>query len=304
MDHPIRSEKAKSLRGRVVQLLKTGFSAPRQSNIVFVCGGNKTRHMRRRFQKEFSNLLAEYEFFEPEFAMENYFTLGDTEPFNIADFEALVGELSIAIVIFPEGPGSFAELGYFSTQDKLASKVVLALDSNHQKSGSFISLGPASKIAKASIFQLPIQLDYKKPDFELVSTRIKEHARLRERRRNFEPQKFSDLTSFELFALIQTIVELLVIATGDDIESILRGMFGSRVTPSKIKKIISILIGSERLKEVGKFEHLALGKGKPKALSPRDGMKTRLTEVSLEISALLFAPDSGFSKILEELDKC
>lgn len=301
MDHPLRDDENKALRGRVVQLLKNGFSILRQSNIVFVCGGNDPTHMRRKFQTEFQKLLEDYEFFEPEFAMENYFSFGDTEPFDIADFEMLVGDLSIAIVLFPEAPGSFAELGYFSAQTKLASKVVLALDSNHQRSGSFISLGPASKISEQSIFRLPIQMDYENPDFSLVSTRIKEHARLKERRRNFEPREFSSLTAFELFALIHRMVDLVVVATGDDIESLLRSMFESHVSPSKIKKVISILIGSGRLKEVGDYGHLTADKSKPHALLLRDGAKTTLTELSVEISAQLFAADSGFSAIIEEL---
>lgn len=301
MDHPLRTDENKQLRKRVVQVLKNGFNILRQTNIVFVCGGNEAANMRRLFQRQFSDLLPDYEFFEPEFAMENYFSFGDTEPFDIADFERLVADLSIAIVLFPEAPGSFAELGYFAGQDELASKIVLALDSNHQRLGSFISLGPASKIAKRSIFGLPIQLDYTNPDFVLVSTRIKEHARLRQRRRRFQPGTFSDLTSFELFGLCHMICEVLTVATGEDIESILRGMFESHVSPSEIKKIISILIGSERLQEVGEFGHLASAPGKPHALTLVDGAKTEMDEISVEISTMLNAPDSGFGPILEAL---
>ena len=33
------------------------------------------------------------------------------ELFDLADFEELVGEISYAIVVFPEGPGSYAETG-------------------------------------------------------------------------------------------------------------------------------------------------------------------------------------------------
>lgn len=236
MDHPIRSESNKKLRSRVVHLLKYGFAVLRSSNIVFVCGGTESHHMRRRFQKVFDTLLSGYEFFEPEFAMENYFTLGDTEPFDIVDFENLIGDLSIAIVIFPEAPGSFAELGYFSGQDKLAPKILLALDSNHQRDGSFISLGPASKISKKSIFQLPIQIDYKNPDFELIAARIKHHARIKERKKSFEPTVFSDLHPFELFSLIHKITEILVVATGEDIDFLLRSMFDGHIRPSQVKK--------------------------------------------------------------------
>lgn len=304
MDHPLRDATNKALRSRVIQLLKNGYSIINQTNIVFVCGGNKPTQMRSQFMKVFDELLPAYEYFMPEFAMENYFSYGDTEPFDIADFEGLVAELSIAIVLFPEAPGSFAELGYFSGQEALAAKTVLVLDANHQRSGSFISLGPASKISEKSVFRLPIQMDYENPDFTLVSTRILEHARLTTRLRKFQPVTFAGLSSFDLFCLIHRLVDLLVIATGEDITSILRGMFNSHVSPSKIKKIISILVGSGRLIEIGNFGHLAASNDRPFALTLVDGAKTELTELTIDISATLYAPDSGFAPVLERLNSC
>lgn len=301
MDHPLRSDKNKSLRSRVVSLLRNGFSIIKESNIVFVCGGNGSDDMRTKFEEVFEKILPDYEFFKPEFAMENYFTYSDKNPFDIADFEALVAELSIAIVIFPEAPGSFAELGYFSGQNKLASKTLLALDLNHQRSGSFISLGPASKIAQASIFKMPIQMDYKNPDFSLVSTRLSEHTRITGRKRAFKPSTFSRLESFELFALVHRLVDLLVIATGEDIESLLRSMFESKLSPSRIKKILSILVGSGRLYEVGDFGHLAASRDRTFALTHVDGAKTELTEVTVAVSASLLEEDALFGPILGKL---
>lgn len=172
MEHPLRKDKNKELRGRVVQFLRNGYLIQRQSNIIFVCGGSNPDHMRRRFREEFDALLTGFEFFEPEYAMKSYFTLGDVEPFDIAEFEELVGELSHSIVLFPEAPGSFAETGYFSAIDQLGKKIVLALDSSRQKGDSFISLGPAKKIQDISVFQPNLQFDYDKPDFSLISERI------------------------------------------------------------------------------------------------------------------------------------
>ena len=68
--------------------------------------------------------------------MENYFQEMSEEPFNIAQFEEIVGDLSHAIVVFPEAPGSYAETGYFSKVSNLYKKTVLALDAPRQKSDS------------------------------------------------------------------------------------------------------------------------------------------------------------------------
>ncbi|UZD90321.1 retron St85 family effector protein [Cognatishimia activa] len=302
MDHPLLSDTNKELRSRVIQLLKNGFSILRQSNIVFVCGGNEDEDMRRQFQKKFAALLPEHEFFEPEFAMLDYFSMGDTEPFDIADFEKLIGDLSLAIVLFPEAPGSFAELGYFSGQEDLVKKIVLALDSNHQRSDSFISLGPASKVDKKSIFKTSIQMDYQNPDFSLVSQRIVDRVKLKGNRRQFSVVEFSKMSSFELFALAHQLVELLVIATTDDIEFFLTALFGNHFSASKVKKIISILLGSKRLIEIGDYGHLTVHDGKPQALQLRDGFKTAHSELTVDISAQLFAADGDFQAILKELD--
>lgn len=302
MDHPLRSDAQKVLRSRVVQLAKNGFDIIKDSNIVFVCGGTEEDDKRSEFEAVFEELLPEYEFFKPEFAIKSYFSYADTEPFDIADFEALVAELSIAIVLFPEAPGSFAELGYFSGQSELSSKTLLVLDSNHQKSGSFISLGPASKIAQTSIFKMPIQMDYEKPDFSLVSTRLLEHTKITGRKRSFKPTTFKKLESFELFALIHRLVDILVVATGEDVESILRSIFDSKLSPSRVKKILSILVGSGRLYEVGDFGHLAASKQRAFALTRVDGRKTELTEVTVEISASLLEGNAGFAPILGKLD--
>lgn len=122
MDHPLRSDDHKSLRRRLYKLISNGFTIPRQSNIVFVCGGSEPHHMRRQFQDKFDTILPNHEFFEPEFAMRKYWTLGDSEPFDITTFEELIGNLSHSIVIFPEAAGSLAETGYFSARPEIAKK--------------------------------------------------------------------------------------------------------------------------------------------------------------------------------------
>ena len=145
-------------------------------------------------------------------------------------------------------------------------------------------------------------MDYKNPDFSLISTRLKEHTKITGRKRHFNPTTFKELTAFELFALIHRIVDILVIATGEDIESLLRSMFESKLSPSRIKKILSILVGSGRLYEVGEFGHLAASKKRTFALSHVEGVKTEFTELTVEISAFLHENNDGFAPILGKLD--
>lgn len=298
MDHPLRSDEYKSLRRTLYNLLSNGFTIPRQSNIVFVCGGSEAHHMRRRFQESFTDLLPGYEFFEPEFAMRKYWTLGDSEPFDITTFEELIGNLSHSIVIFPEAAGSLAETGYFSARPNIARKILLAIDTAHLRTDSFISIGPAKKIADVSVFQPNIQFDYENPNFDLISQRLIDRAPLHTTRRALKIKAFNEMDSFELFATIQSLVSLLGIATVDDIEFFLRGLFGGHIGTSKIKQIVSILVGSSRIVEVGDYGHLkANGEGKL-TLKIKDGAITERDVLKVDLSAVYLGADADFCSLL------
>ena len=298
MDHPLRSNDHMSLRRTLYNLVSKGFTIPRQSNIVFVCGGNEPHHMRRRFQDEFEALLPDYEFFEPEFAMSTYRSLGDSEPFDITTFEELIGGLSHSLVIFPETAGSLAETGYFSARPCIAKKILLAINEAHLTKDSFVSIGPAKKIADESVFQPNIQFDYDNPNFELISQRLLDRAPLRATRRALQIETFSKMDSFQLFTTIQAVVSMLSIATDNDIEFFLRGLFKGRIRPSKIKQIISILVGSRRLVPIGKYGHLKVGGEGTLIPQIKDGAKTDHDVLKLDLSTVYLSADQDFKSLL------
>lgn len=254
--------------------------------------------MRRRFQEKFGDLLPGYEFFEPEFAMRKYWTLGDSEPFDITTFEELIGNLSHSIVIFPEAAGSLAETGYFSARPDIAKKVLLAINAVHLTKDSFISIGPAKKIADVSVFQPNIQFDYDNPNFQLISQRLIDRAPLHPTRRALQIKAFNEMESFELFAIIQSLVSLLGIATVDDIEFFLRGLFSGHIGTSKTKQIVSILVGSSRLVEVGDYGHLKVSGEDDLTLKVRDGAKTERDVLAIDLSVVYLGADSDFCSLL------
>lgn len=298
MEHPLRSDEHKSLRRRLYKLISNGFTIPRQSNIVFVCGGSEAHHMRRRFHNEFDALLPGHQFFEPEFAMRKYWTLGDSEPFDITTFEELIGNLSHSIVIFPEAAGSIAETGYFSARPDLSKKILLVINAQHLKKDSFISIGPAKKIADSSIFQPNIQFDYDNPNFELIANRLKDRAPLHATRRAMQIKQFSEMGSFELFAIIHSMVSLLGISTIDDLEFFLRGLFSGHIGTSKTKQIVSILVGSSRLIEVGAYGHLKVSNEEEVILHIKDGAKTEHDVLKVDLSAIYLGADPEFCSML------
>ena len=51
-------------------------------------------------------------------------------------------DTSDLVIIFPSSPGSYAELGAFSMNNKIVGKLYVVIDLEFQKSLSFINLGP------------------------------------------------------------------------------------------------------------------------------------------------------------------
>lgn len=231
--------------------------------------------------------------------MKNYFSETDEEQFDVTDFENLVGELSHSIVLFPEAPGSFAEAGYFAAVPALANKTILAMDSSRQKADSFISLGPAKKIQECSRFHPNIQINYAGPDFDLVAERIRRYP-LSKKKKAFTIRKFSEMPSFEVFALIREIVSLMTICTLDDLQFIMRGLFSGTISPSKVRKITSILVGSGHLLEVGEFGHLTIRGEMNSILEIREGAKEAREEILLTLASLYPDAEPEFLQLVTD----
>ena len=255
--------------------------------------------MRPRFRQYCELNLAEFEIFFPENAMKDYFSTNIPEPFDISDFEEIVGDLSHAIVIFPEAPGSFAETGYFSAISTLSEKTILALDSPRQKGDSFISMGPAKKIASKSIYQPNIQLDYENPTFDVVTDRIRRIG-LSKNKKFFKVEKFADLSSYELFALIQKVVSILTIATIDDIVFTIRSIYRSKVSAPKIRHLTSILVGSNYLKSIGDYGHYLASPNKPTLFETRDGYRGQESSIRILLTGIYNHSNPEFLGLVDE----
>lgn len=269
----------------MLSLFKNAYSVPRESNIVFVCGGNEAHHMRPLFRQHVETNSPQFDIFHPEFAMENLFTSNLSEPFDIADFESSIGSLSKAIVIFPEAAGSFAETGYFSAIPELAKKTILVLDAEYQGYDSFISQGPAKKIEELSIFRPALHMSYKTPDFDLVIRRVKKFP-ISSTRKQLTWDKLSDLENFERFCLVHEIVSFMSIATIDDIEFILRGLSDSHLSVHQFHQITSILVGSKYLETYGDYGHLRASTTKGSLLKIVEGRRTEYNDLRLELAAV------------------
>lgn len=67
---------------------------------------------------------------------------------DLLSLENMLADSVDVIVIIPESPGSFAELGAFANDQKLREKIVCVLDERYKKDKSFINQGPIKLIKK------------------------------------------------------------------------------------------------------------------------------------------------------------
>lgn len=298
MDHPLTSTKSKEVRLQVIQLLKDSYNARRSSNIIFVCGGNEAEDMRMLFREHCSTNLQEFEVFFPEFAFENIFSSAPDEPFDITDFETLVSDLSHAVVVFPEAAGSYAETGYFSAIEQIAKRCILVLDIKYQKQDSFISLGPAKKISTQSVFFPLIEIDYGNPNFDSVTERIRRIDQ-KKYKKHLKIDSFGEISTYEIACLIHQIVDILTIATIEDIQFFFRAIFKNRYSAPNVSKIASVLVGANYLRNISEYGHLSVNSEKPNLLELRDGHAAKDLAIRLSLAEIYQDSDQVFLDLIE-----
>lgn len=298
MDHPIRSTEHKDLRRRMVRFLSNSLVVHRSSNIVFVCGGNKSHHMRTQFKQYCKEKGVKLDLFLPEEALESSALSGLTGPFDLADYECLAGSMSHAILVFPEAPGSYAETGYFSAIEEMVEKCLLVLDQKYQDIDSFISLGPAKKIREMSKFDSNISIDYCNPNFGIIVNKI-ENRRKRGIWKNLSLEKFGDLNEYELAALAQSIIDMCRIATTSDIEFFLTAIFDGHISRPNTKKVLSVLSGCGYINEVGQYGHYCSNEQMGSLSTTRDGSKNMEIELRLSITSVCHEGEPEFVSIFK-----
>lgn len=88
---------------------------------------------------------------------------------DLAEFEAILTEISDCTIIFPESPGSYAETGYFSAKKPLREKLLVASPLKFQTEESFLNRGPFQAIDRDSAFKNCLWIG---DDFSAIESRL------------------------------------------------------------------------------------------------------------------------------------
>lgn len=111
---------------------------------IFLCGGDVNKNTDR---KRISNILSSENYlmiFYPERVFVEYFNLNHTSDY--LTLENILAENVDFIFIICESPGSIAELGAFSANEKFRYKIQALLKKEYEKDNSFINLGPVKHL--------------------------------------------------------------------------------------------------------------------------------------------------------------
>ena len=200
-------------------------------------------YMRPRFLKYATTNLTHLRMFLAETAQADYLTHEKPEFHNFAEFEEIIAEISTCVILFPESPGSFAELGYFARHDGLRQKLLVVNDAALQSQDSFIALGPIKLVDEHSQFQPTIQLVFSHhPDFDLIRERLDKRIST-SRRKRFNYRGYGTLATQHKFYSAFEILRIFPGLTEEGVRYAARSCWGN-VNQKELRRLLSILIAA------------------------------------------------------------
>lgn len=115
---------------------------------LFLCGAdiNLKNKLRYKIAQEFSDFwnAFRFEIIYPEDIFDEL--LYSSKRKDLLSLENLLAKSVDVVLIVPESPGSFAELGAFANNSLLRNQIVCVLDEKYKKKKSFINQGPIKLI--------------------------------------------------------------------------------------------------------------------------------------------------------------
>jgi hypothetical protein len=114
---------------------------------IFLCGGDVSdeKYGRHKLASIFSR-YKRYEILYPEDLFDDL--LAGQGQYSLLSLENMLAEAVDVIIICPESPGSYAELGAFSNNTELAKKLICIQDNKYKSKKSFINYGPIRLLKK------------------------------------------------------------------------------------------------------------------------------------------------------------
>jgi hypothetical protein len=223
-----------------------------ERHVLFVCGGTAgVDNQRTRFLAFAQSAFPKLRILLAEDAYGDFLADSSNRVLNLALFEKVLAQLADCILIFPESPGSFAELGFFSAYKPLIEKTLAVSPLALQSHDSFIALGPLARVNRASEYS-PVLLSTN--DFAATHSDISQRlARLAppKRRKHLTFAPWNEYSLKHKFFLTFEIARILRIVHAATAPHVLKDIFGGYVSKPEIRHIVAVLVAAKLLKRGG-----------------------------------------------------
>ncbi|WP_421504427.1 retron St85 family effector protein [Erwinia rhapontici] len=141
-------------------IIKDKLFLEKKNNVTaFLCGGdvNNDKFGRYKIARVLSQVKG-LELLYPEDLFDDL--LAGQGQHSLLSMENILAEAVDVIIIIPESPGSFSELGAFANNDKLSQKMICVQDNKYKLKKSFLNYGPLRLLKKISPTSV-IRCDFK-----------------------------------------------------------------------------------------------------------------------------------------------
>lgn len=153
----------KSQLSDIAKIIKNQIYVPvfEKKRTIFLCGADIKDKTQGRYKmaallKE-NQTRIQYELLYPESLFDDL--LAGQGQHSLLALENILASSVDAIVLLPESPGSFAELGAFSSNPFLVNKLICIANQKYKNKRSFLNYGP-NRLIKASDTGKVINVDY------------------------------------------------------------------------------------------------------------------------------------------------
>lgn len=231
-------------------------------HIIFVCGGSviDERFARTKFLEYAKSNLTDFTFLRAEDASHDLLAHNTPQFLNLSEFEDNIGEIADCIILFPETPGSFAELGLFSANPGTRSKLLLANSINHRADESFINCGPIATTDSDSTFRPTLHyanLSAEDGTFSDIGKRLANRLCRSKQRQRFEHDSLRTMALRDRFLLVYEMIRLFYPVDHEGLNRILTSTF-SKPNPQELRLLLSILIAAGYVKREGRSPYFFL----------------------------------------------
>lgn len=220
---------------------------------------------REKFLDWAARELPDFVFLLAEDALDRNLVGESREFVSLTDFEELLASVADGLLIFPESPGSHAEIGFFSNSPNVKTKTLVANLLEYQTKESFLTLGPIHQISsgKDPTFLQPVFLTESSGtiDFDPVRDRLRNNFKAAREPQYLPYKKFRELSYKERLCVAFEMVRLLEPVDINTLRYAIAKCFRTNQTSKDLRHLLRILMALNYVERIRAHDYFRIVPG-------------------------------------------